>query len=224
MVPPFLHPFGVLLDQLVALQLRWPLVPLPDGEFILNEHAFLIRDAIPRLRRETDAVTQRVPMHPLERPMQAPHPILPPGAVGALRVFEEPVQRHVATAQEIRAAIQHRAARLMVEAKLPHAKTSAQGVRAGARFQLVQEGILWRPQPAMANRETHFHSLLGVAVEHDWFGEALAGEPTRARLAHLEAQLRGGLRAGVAHDRLHANSLAGNLGRNLHADDVRRPG
>src|ERR1035441_4720702 len=129
-------------------------------------------------------------MHGLEGAMQPPHPIFPPGMVTAQRVLKETVESHVAAAQEIRAAIQHCAPGLMIEAKLPHPKERAKRVRPGARLQLVKKGIFRRPQPAVPDWNPHLYGLLGVAVECNLFRGALASVLSRARLAHLEAQLR----------------------------------
>ena len=75
----------------------------------------------------------------------------------------------------------------------------------------------------MADRDAHFHCLLGVAVENDLLGTSFPGGLSGPRLAHLKEQLGVGLRAEIPHDCLHPNGLAGNLGRSLHADNVRRP-
>ncbi len=112
----------------------------------------------------------------------------------------------------------------MIQPKLPHPEPRAHHVLARAGLQLVQEWVLRRPEPATTNGNAQLHSPFGLGVEPDLFRAALAGRLARARLAHLEAQLCAGHRAGIPHHRLHANGFAGDFRRHLHVDNVRRPG
>jgi hypothetical protein len=113
MIPTLLHPGGVLGNDLGGGRILRALVAFaskqPDGELVLDQDAHFIGDVVPELRREADAVAERVPAHFLDPLVEPANPVGAPGPVVAFRVLEEAVEGDIAAPQEVRLAIEHRA-------------------------------------------------------------------------------------------------------------------
>ena len=109
MIPPFAHPFGVFDRQVLRRNGFGPAVlgaAIPDWKLILNQDAFLIRNIVPKLGGESDAVSEAVPVHVLEPAMQIAHPIRIPGQIPPQLVFKEAVDAHIRPTQIINLAIE----------------------------------------------------------------------------------------------------------------------
>ena len=162
---------GATHRQLAARQFLRPalgaLLTVPDGKLVLDHQSRFVRNVVPAIGREADAVAGRVPVHPPERPVQTPHPLLAPRPIAAGRVLEEAIDADVRAAQVIGAAIEHRPLRLGIEGERPHAESRGKRVAGRGHVEPIQERVLRRPQPATLDGHAQLDRLLLAGSHHD---------------------------------------------------------
>ena len=219
-VPPLLHPLGVLLDERLDL-VAVVLAERPDGELVLHDQALFVGNAVPQFGRESDAVPARVPVHAAEGADEVADPFLPPRQVAALRVLEESVDAYIRSAQHVGLAVEHGQSGPGVEAEGSHAETGAQHVGAGVRLQFVEERVLRRPEAAILDGDSQVDRAFGAGGQVGRRGLGSADLAPALDFAHRKAHRRPGCRAGVLQQRHHAHGLAFDVGHGLHADNVR---
>ncbi len=155
MVPLLAQPLGVFQSQFIDGHRLRHIPAVPDREFVLNQNAFLIGDVIPAFRGQADAISDAVPMHLFDAPMELAHPVLVPWQRAALRILEEAIEGEVGAAHEIRLAIEHRSAGVGIEPKLAHPETRLEFVALRAHRDAVKERIFRRPQMAVLDWDGH---------------------------------------------------------------------
>ena len=164
MVPALAHPFGILRNDLFADGLLRRVTEQPDGKFILNQEALFVGDVVPNLRRKTDAISNRIPMHTFEFPVQPSHPFGPPGFVAPPGVLEEAIDTHIRAPHKIRLAVQNGPPGFAVESKRAHPESRSRVIARRPKLQFVKKRILRGPQMTIRNRnrKVNRHLLLIV--------------------------------------------------------------
>ena len=153
MAPSLAHPLGIFRNDFFAYGIFRCFTEQPDGKLILNQKALFIRDFVPNLRRKTDTVANRIPVHTLKLAMKPANPFFSPGLVTPLGILKKSIRADISPPHKIGLAVQNSPTTFLIKTKRPHSESSLYSIGADIQFHLIQERLLRRPEFIITHRK-----------------------------------------------------------------------